>query len=345
MKYVLKPLSIYELGQRANQEDSIYPEQGKATADDRLFVLCDGMGGHDSGEVASQAVCQAMSEYVLSHTSPEETFSDENFNEALSTAYDVLDEKDNEAAKKMGTTMTFLKFHRDGCLLAHIGDSRIYHIRPSEKEIRFKTRDHSLVNDLMAIGEITPEEAKTSKQKNVITRAMQPHLDRRPKADIKHITDICPGDYFFLCSDGMLEETEDSDLLNILSDPESSDEEKLEILIKVSENNKDNHSAYLIHVLEVTVEEKRAKEEGKEEGIPETTTRKTLRKKTQSSEVQSQKESAPQRKRRYFFILLKAILFLVVLFLLVYIIATKVIHYGQKNKFTTHKYNTSWTFV
>lgn len=83
-----------------------------------------------------------------------------------------------------------------------------------------------MINDLYDIGEITLEEMKTSKQKNVITRAMQPNLERRPKADIKHITDIRPGDYFFMCSDGMLEETDDSDLLNILSDPDTTDDEK-----------------------------------------------------------------------------------------------------------------------
>lgn len=72
---------------------------------------------------------------------------------------------------------------------------------------------------------------------------MQPNLERRPKAELKHITDIRPDDYFFMCSDGMLEETEDENLLNILSETKNSDEEKLDILIKVSENNKDNHSA------------------------------------------------------------------------------------------------------
>lgn len=298
MKYILKPFSIYELGQRTNQEDSIYPEMGKATPNDRLFIVCDGMGGHDSGEIASQTVCEIMSQYVLSSLSPEDTFTTEQFNLALSAAYDALDEKDNGAAKKMGTTMTFLKFHREGCLLAHIGDSRIYHIRPSEKYI-FHTKDHSLVNDLVDIGELTPEEAKTSNQKNVITRAMQPNLEKRPKADIKHITDIHPGDYFFMCSDGMLEETEDSDLLNILSDPETSDEEKLEILTKVSENNRDNHSAYLIHVMDV-ISEKNA-----------TTT-------DASASPSSNKDSLK---------ILKIVLFFIILFSIIYIAATYLLEF------------------
>lgn len=254
MEFKLKPLSIYELGQRANQEDAIYPAVGQATKEDSLYIVCDGMGGHESGEVASNTVCEVISKKIEATSTPNGEFTDSLFEEALAAAYNALDEKDNGATKKMGTTMTFLKLHRDGCTLAHIGDSRIYHIRPSEKKILFQTRDHSLVNDLIKVGELTPEEAKTFKQKNVITRAMQPLLERRPKADIKHITDIRKGDYFFMCSDGMLEEMEDENLLFILS-KKGTDEEKIEILKEVSKNNRDNHSAHLIHILDVTPKE------------------------------------------------------------------------------------------
>lgn len=138
MIYTLKPLAIYELGQRTNQEDSIFPHYGKATEHDRTFLVCDGMGGHDSGEIASQTVCDIMGNYILKHTLTGSSFTDEQFDQALNAAYDELDTKDNGAVKKMGTTMTFLNFHDNGCLLAHIGDSRIYHIRPSEKKILFK---------------------------------------------------------------------------------------------------------------------------------------------------------------------------------------------------------------
>lgn len=320
MKYVLNPLAIYELGQRSNQEDSIFPTSDRVTAEDRLFIVCDGMGGHESGEVASQTVCQTMSEYILSQASPEGTFTDEQFNEALNAAYDSLDQKDNGAAKKMGTTMTLLKFHSGGCLLAHIGDSRIYHIRPSERYI-FHTRDHSLINDLYDIGEITLEEMKTSKQKNVITRAMQPNLERRPKADIKHITDIRPGDYFFMCSDGMLEETDDSDLLNILSDPDTTDDEKAQILTKVSENNRDNHSAFLIHILDLIPDNNTKKEEGKEESpiesVPDNRvmtaeTRTTERKEKKSAET---KEDKRQKRRLP---IVRILIFAILLFIVIY---------------------------
>lgn len=62
----------------------------KATKNDRTFLVCDGMGGHDSGEIASQTVCEAMSKHVLVHT-PTDNFTDEQFNQALNAAYDELD--------------------------------------------------------------------------------------------------------------------------------------------------------------------------------------------------------------------------------------------------------------
>ena len=211
------------------------------------------MGGHSAGEVASRLVCENIGRVVLNSCPDcEGTFTDVDFKTALSAAYDALDSNDNGAIKKMGTTMTFLKFHNEGATVAHIGDSRVYHIRPaadmSGTEILFQTIDHSLVNDLVKIGEMTPEEAKVSRQRNVITRAMQPLLERRPSADIHHITDIRPGDYFFMCSDGILENMEDTDIRHIFSDSAGDIREKVDIIVKATEGNKDNHTAFLIYV-------------------------------------------------------------------------------------------------
>lgn len=255
MKYKLQPYSIHELGQRQNQEDSMFPAYGKSTSSDRLFILCDGMGGHEKGEVASATVCETMSKCILSRWNTDEPLSDGLLLQAIEEAYDALDAKDNGEEKKMGTTMTFVCFHSDGVTVAHIGDSRVYQLRPAKgKEparIVFHTRDHSLVNDLIKIGEITEEEAKNHPQKNVITRAMQPCQDRRAKADIAHLTDIQVGDYFFMCSDGMLEQTTDENLLFIVTKPKVSNEQKVEMLHEVTSENKDNHTAHLIHINKV----------------------------------------------------------------------------------------------
>ena len=252
MKFKIKAYNLQELGQRTNQEDSLFPALGRSTSDDRLFVLCDGMGGHEKGEVASATVCATLSRVILSAWHPGEVLSDELFLQALSAAYDALDAKDNGEERKMGTTLTFLCLHAGGATVAHIGDSRIYQLRPASKNsparIVFRTQDHSLVNDLVKIGEITEEEAKHHPQKNVITRAMQPCQEHRAKADIAHLTDILPGDYFYMCSDGMLEEASDENILNIITKPNATDEQKLEMLRNVTEENKDNHTAHLIHI-------------------------------------------------------------------------------------------------
>ena len=265
MKYKLKVYSIMEYGQRKDssgkphQEDAMFPEYGMQSDEDRLFILCDGMGGHDAGEVASSAVCEAMSQTILNDRDDiEGKFTSEDFMNALDAAFRALDNKDTHAEKKMGTTLTFLKLHRDGAFIAHIGDSRVYHIRPgksgSETIILHETSDHSLVNDLIKVGELTREEARANGQKNVITRAMQPHLDNPPKAEIYETADIIAGDYFYLCSDGMLEQLEmdnGTSLKNIFSFEGGSTENKVEILKTVTEQNKDNHSAFIINIEEV----------------------------------------------------------------------------------------------
>lgn len=248
---IYQPQAIWELGQRDNQEDSIFPAFGKATDDDRLFILCDGMGGHEHGEVASQTVCKAMSDTILSLSKL--SFTDDDLLYALQAAYRQLDCLDNSHLKKMGTTLCLLYFHQGGLTAAHIGDSRIYHIRPKENRILYQSRDHSLVYDLYQAGEISYEEMRTSPQKNIITRAIQPGEESRVRPAIVHIADIQPGDYFYICSDGMLEQMDNDGLCRLLSS-DGPDEKKRMQLIAATSDNKDNHSAYLIHIKEVVRE-------------------------------------------------------------------------------------------
>jgi len=259
---IFPPQSIHEIGQRANQEDSI------AQWDNRLFVLCDGMGGHEKGEVASQTVCQSLVKWFKEHVNPEEPFSDDWLRDALEYAYTELDKYADGNPRQMGTTLTLLYIHRQGVTAAHIGDSRIYHFSPPKlggvrgglskgknaSGILYQSRDHSLVFDLFQAGEITYEEMATYPQKNIVTRAMTPGEDNRMRPDIIHITDIQPGDYFYMCSDGMLEQMSNDELVEILS-ANASDEEKRQRLIASTASNQDNHSAWLIHVEQVTHDE------------------------------------------------------------------------------------------
>lgn len=252
---IYQPLAIHELGKRANQEDSICPIEGKATENDRLFLLCDGMGGHEHGEVASQSICKSLSSFLVQHAVASEGLEDKLLSDALAYAYEELDKLAIAGdTRQMGTTLTLLYFHSNGCTAAHIGDSRIYHLRPSSHTILYKSRDHSLVYDLYQAGELTYEEMKTFPQKNVITRAMIAGDRSHPKPDVIHISDIQPGDYFYICSDGMLEQMEDEELLDVFS-AKVRDEEKRQMLISETSDNKDNHSAYIVHIKEVNHEE------------------------------------------------------------------------------------------
>lgn len=249
------PLAIHEIGGRNNQEDALIHWNS------RLFVLCDGMGGHEKGEVASQTVSQSLVIWFEQNKQSDETFTDDELREALEYAYRQLDKYADGNPKQMGTTLTLLYLHSHGVTAAHIGDSRIYHIRPGVGTL-YQSRDHSLVFDLYQSGEITYEEMLNFTQKNVITRAMTPGEDNRHRPDIIHITDIHPGDYFYMCSDGMLEQMSNNELIALLSS-DMSDDKKRHQLIASTSNNQDNHSAWIIHVKDV------AKEKGDEQLINE----------------------------------------------------------------------------
>lgn len=248
-----QPLSIYEIGLRQNQEDCLYPLQGEATMADRLFLLCDGMGGHEHGEVASQLVCNVLSDYLQAHWQTTEPLSDETLREALDDTFRRINELDNGSLRKMGTTLTLLCLHRGGATMAYLGDSRIYHLRPHDRRLLYKSRDHSLVYDLFMAGEITREEMDNYPRKNVITRAIIPGMERQPKMDVAHTTDIQSGDYFFLCSDGILERMSDAELLALLATSKDNGAKRQQ-LIEATRNNADNHSAWLIQIADVESE-------------------------------------------------------------------------------------------
>lgn len=260
---IRQPLWFTEIGTKDNQEDYLWPTPQKVTERQRIFILCDGMGGQDSGEIASETAATSIGVYLTSHRPKDGYVSEDLLNEALSYAYDELDKKDNPLSqRKMGTTMACIVVHRGGVLAAHIGDSRIYHIRPSLANVEnglsgivYQSADHSLVNDLIRAGELTEEEARNFTQKNVITRAMQPKLQRRYKAEIYNIDDVQEGDFFFICCDGVLEQLSNERLGTIIAEESLSDGDKIAAIKSVCDGKtKDNYSCWLIPVNEVIPE-------------------------------------------------------------------------------------------
>lgn len=193
---ILQPQGINELGSRQNQEDCLFPAVESATTDSRLFMVCDGMGGHEHGEVASRLVCDVLSEYLKEHWTDGDALSDDVLHDAIDEVFRRINALDDGSTRQMGTTLTLVALHRGGITMGHIGDSRIYHLRPQECRILYKSRDHSLAYDLFLSGEITLDEMTHHDKKNVITRAIMPGMERQPKMDIAHTTDLRPGDYF-----------------------------------------------------------------------------------------------------------------------------------------------------
>lgn len=96
------PLYIHEIGKRDNQEDSL------SQWDNRLFLLCDGMGGHEKGEVASQTVCQSIVKWFEQNVDPSKPFTDNQLCEAIEYAYLQLDQHADGSLKQMGTTLSLL---------------------------------------------------------------------------------------------------------------------------------------------------------------------------------------------------------------------------------------------
>lgn len=251
---LFQPYSFCQIGRRNNQEDARFPDEDRPSPDASCFVVCDGVGGEENGEVASRVVCDAFGEYMDS-MKPKEAFTADDFRKALSFVYNRLLEVMEMKGREMATTLTFLCFHEEGVLAAHIGDSRIYHIRP-HVGILYRSNDHSLVNALVHAGNITPEAGICHQKSNYITRFLGyvEEDTELPIADVIQLNDIEPGDYFFLCTDGVIQQLDEEDLLDILEDKEGN-EEKMKRIEERCSNSPDNNTACLIPVQMVSMEE------------------------------------------------------------------------------------------
>ena len=252
---IRKPLGYSQIGRKDQQEDAVWPLFSEVSSNNPCIVLCDGVGGSEHGEIASQTSSKVIGEYLTKILKDNHAVSDADLHEAVNLAYDELEKIDTEAsdegAVSMATTLTCVCIHNDGILAAHMGDSRIYHVRPGQG-LLYQSADHSLVNTLLQAGEITLEEAKNFPRKNVITKAIQPHGKKRFKAEVQHLTDIQTGDYIFLCCDGVLEQLTNERLVEILS-MKCSDKEKLVLLeAESTDKTKDNYTAYLIPIDKVS---------------------------------------------------------------------------------------------
>lgn len=238
------PQALNEIGDRHNNEDSIFPPLGKATTTNRLFLVCDGVGGQDKGELASQIICKTFPKFFFDQKQENNAtallqgslqYAEENIRSYL---------RENEGSDGMASTLTVMYFVNNQVVIGWVGDSRIYQIRNGK--IIYQTKDHSLVQSLVDMGEISVDEVKDHPQKNVIERSVN---GRDPaRMDIVTLTDIEEGDFFLMCTDGMLETLDDSFINNWMHFNESVEEIKHKMFLNANGKTQDNFSMYLIKV-------------------------------------------------------------------------------------------------
>ncbi|MFN5343536.1 MAG: Stp1/IreP family PP2C-type Ser/Thr phosphatase [Roseiflexaceae bacterium] len=193
---------------REHNEDDYGVGEGTHVAErGHLFVVCDGMGGHEAGEVASRIAVESILSAFYAETG-------EDRGEALSVALDYANtnifNEGHQSSISMGTTGVAAVIHRDECIIANVGDSRAYLIRKGA--IRQISRDHTLVNEQIAAGMITSADAEKMLYKHVITRA----LGHQPDVIVDTFRfAVLPNDIIMLTSDGLINHLSDDDILAV----------------------------------------------------------------------------------------------------------------------------------
>ncbi|MDD4929692.1 MAG: Stp1/IreP family PP2C-type Ser/Thr phosphatase [Gallionella sp.] len=237
---------------RAHNEDSV-----EIDAACGLVVLADGMGGYNAGEVASGlAVSVLVSEITgsLKHTSPltrDEETGDElgvslinrGIHNANASIYDAA--RKNEQYAGMGTTIVTALFYDNRVVVGHVGDSRLYRLRGGM--LKPITRDHSLLQEQIDCGMITAENARYSRNRNLVTRGVG--IDAEVVPEI-HLYDVEVGDIYLLCSDGLNDMVEDDDIYSVLYAMQGNLALAAEQLIQTANDNggRDNVSVILVKV-------------------------------------------------------------------------------------------------
>ena len=237
---ILEQEYISEVGQRANNEDN-WGFIPKST-----YVVCDGVGGLDKGEIASDIVCRSI---LRSFSENENCTIDVALPIAESSMAAFLEE--NQNALGMATTLTLAHIREDGVYVAWVGDSRVYQFRKGK--INYATKDHSWVNDALEMGLITKEESINHPKSNVIPRAVQ-GSSKPVKADSTLLKDLLPNDYFLLCSDGVLESWMDEELEELFSNEESSAQILNQIKLKCEKLSKDNFTAIVFKIEDAQIQ-------------------------------------------------------------------------------------------
>jgi protein phosphatase len=206
-------------------------------------MVCDGVGGESQGEVASRLVCTTLRAF-LEKEKPLRGQEKECIQKAIQYANQQLITyaASHPSAARMSTTLALVWLAERSVITAWCGDTRIHHIRKGR--VLWKSRDHSLVSELVSRGEISEEEARVHPQKNIITRCLNP-VKANNTVDFHEIRNFQSGDYLLLCSDGLLEKINEEAIGRILGNEKEPDKAK-GFLSCCQGVTRDNYSMYLI---------------------------------------------------------------------------------------------------
>lgn len=225
---------------RKTNQDYIFCSMKPVGSLPNLFIVADGMGGHKAGDLASRYTVEGFLNVV-------EASESENpisiIEEAVRKSNIALINKSKESIdyEGMGTTLVVATFIRNSLYIANVGDSRLYCINNDIQQI---TRDHSLVEEMINLGELDRKNARTHENKNIITRAVG--VDSEVVADFFEV-DYSKDDIILMCSDGLSNMIDDEDIKRIIN--ESTDlEAACNMLIETANANggRDNISVILI---------------------------------------------------------------------------------------------------
>ena len=223
-----------------------------------LAVVADGMGGYQAGEVASAITIKSVMAHAEDNLTrvaslpddPETGLTPQSImlRDAIRKANHVIfrASQTQPQCAGMGTTVVAAIFHGDRVSIAHVGDSRLYRVR--NKRIEQITTDHSLLAELVARGFYTPEEAKKSLNKNLVTRALG--IGKKVEVTVAEEL-VLPGDTYLLCSDGLSDMVEDTNIGLTISNFGANLHAAAEQLVQLANDNggRDNISAVLVQAL------------------------------------------------------------------------------------------------
>ena len=239
---MLKTFSITDIGKRRKlNQDYVYTSEHPVGNLPNLFIVADGMGGHNAGDYASKVTVETIVEKVSYSSETECTCILE---EAIQAANALVRAKACESAdlEGMGTTVVAATCRGDRLFVANVGDSRLYVTNGGE--IRQITRDHSWVEEMVRRGSLGKEEAKVHPGRNIITRAIGG--DDNVKVDY-FMVQLKEGDLVLMCTDGLTNMLEDVEICEIL-DGARDIARKAEKLVETANERggRDNISVLLI---------------------------------------------------------------------------------------------------